>query len=117
MSFKIRTAVAYSIPNGRRGLMAWQPDIWTGDVRRVLYMRLVKGFGPLDDWEKTHSPGRNLDQQFEDFCAAFAKAVGAKSGEAVQIQIRFAMPETAKGSNWGRQAQTAILNKAAALEA
>ena len=97
--------------------MAWQPDIWTGDVRRVLYKRLVKEFGPLDKWEKTNSPGRNLDQQFDEFCDVFAKAVGAKSGEAVRIQIRFAMPETAKGSSWGRQVQTAILNKAAALEA
>jgi hypothetical protein len=34
----------------------------------------------------------------------------------VQHQIRFAMPETTKGSAWGRHAQTAILNKAAALE-
>lgn len=97
--------------------MAWQPEIWTGDVRRVLYGRLVKEFGPLDDWEKTNAPGRGLDQQFQQFCDDFAKAVGAKSGEAVQHQIRFAMPETTKGSHWGRQTQTAILNKAAALEA
>jgi hypothetical protein len=32
--------------------MVWQPDIWTGDVRRVLYKRLVKEFGPLDNWKK-----------------------------------------------------------------
>ncbi len=32
-------------------------------------------------------------------------------------QIRFAMPESERGSHWDRQAQTAILNKAAALEA
>jgi hypothetical protein len=42
--------------------------------------------------------------------------VGAESASAVKQQIRFAMPETTQGSNWRRQAQTAILNKAAALE-
>jgi hypothetical protein len=97
--------------------MVWQPDIWTGDVRRVLYKRIVKEFGPLEKWEKAHSPGRGLDQQFGEFCDAFAKAVGAKSGDAVQHQIRFAMPESSQGSNWDRHAQTAIMNKAAALEA
>ena len=97
--------------------MAWDPDIWTGDVRRVLYKQLVKNFGAYETWKKSSSPGSNLDKQFDEFCEAFARAVGAKSGEAVQHQIRFAMPETSKGSNWDRHAQTAILNKAAALEA
>src|SRR5271170_382211 len=98
--------------------MAWQPEIWTGDVRRVLYKRLVKEFGPLDKWGNPNSPGRGLDQQFHEFCDAFAKAVGAKSGEAVQHQIRFAMPESTEGSSWADgHVQTAIMNKAAALEA
>ena len=66
---------------------------------------------------KTASPGRELDAEFDSFCEIFAKAVGAKSGDAVKHQIRFALPETERGSTWGRQAQTAILNKAAALEA
>ena len=97
--------------------MAHHPDIWSGDVRRVLYKRLVQLFGPLDQWEKTNSPGRGLDDGFDEFCEAFARAVGAKSGDAVKHQIRFAMPETERGSTWERHAQTAILNKAAALEA
>jgi len=63
---------------------------------------------------KTSSPGR--DRGFEHFFEVFAKAVCAESASAVKQQIRFAMPETTQGSNWGRQAQTAILNKAAALE-
>ncbi len=96
--------------------MSHQPDIWTGDVRRVLYKRLVQEFGISGTWEKTSSPGRGLDKAFEEFCDMFAKVVGAKSGDAVKHQIRFAMPETEKGSNWGRHAQTAIMNKAAALE-
>jgi hypothetical protein len=57
-----------------------------------------------------------MDSSFSLFCEDFAKAVGAKSGGAVKQQIRFAFPETRSGSNWGRHAQTAILNKAAALE-
>jgi hypothetical protein len=76
----------------------------------------VEEFGPLDSWEKSNSPGRGLDQRFEQFCDDFAKAMGAKSGDAVQHQIRFAMPESHRGSKWDRHAQTAIMNKAAALE-
>jgi hypothetical protein len=97
--------------------MAHQPNIWTGDVRRLLYTRLVQLYGPSDKWEKTSSPGHGLDADFEKFCKIFAQAVGAKSADAVKHQIRFAMPETEHGSTWNRQAQTAILNKAAALEA
>jgi hypothetical protein len=97
--------------------MAHQPEIWTGEVRRVLYERLVQLFGPSDKWAKTGSPGRGLDADFDKFCEVFAQAVGAKSGDAVKHQIRFAMPETERGSTWERHAQTAILNKAAALEA
>lgn len=96
--------------------MTHLPKIWTGDVRRVLYRRLVQRFGPSEQWEKTSLPGRGLDNEFEKFCQAFATAVGADSASAVKHQIRFAMPETEKGSTWGRHSQTAILNKAAALE-
>lgn len=96
--------------------MSHQPDIWTGDVRRVLYKRLVQKFGPSDSWKKSNSPGGRLDKEFEKFCEVFASAVGAKSASAVKHQIRFALPESARGSTWGRHAQTAILNKAAALE-
>jgi hypothetical protein len=97
--------------------MAHTPEIWTGEVRRVLYKRLVQQFGPSDQWKKSGSPGGAPDSDFDEFCEAFARAVGAKSGDAVKHQIRFALPETEHGSNWGRHAQTAILNKAAALEA
>lgn len=97
--------------------MGWDPTIWTGDARRVLYKRLVDLFGPYIQWTKKSSPGRDRDADFWEFCEKFAAAVGAKSGKAVQHQIRFALPETERGSTWGRHAQTAILNKAAALEA
>jgi hypothetical protein len=93
-------------------------EIWTGDVRRVLYRRLVEQFGPFDKWERASSPGGGNDENFNQFCEDFARVVGAKSGEAVKHQIRFAMPESGSGSSYaGGHAQTAILNKAAALEA
>ena len=97
--------------------MAHQPNVWTGEARRLLYRRLVTLFGPLRNWRKSHSPGGTLDEDFVNFCEAYALAVGAKSGAAVKHQIRFAMPQSKSGSAWGRQSQTAILNKAAALEA
>lgn len=81
-----------------------------------LQERLVRLFGPSDVWEKSSSPGRGLDEAFDKFCEASAHVVGAKSGDAVKHQIRFAMPESERGSTWERHAQTAILNKAAALE-
>jgi hypothetical protein len=97
--------------------MAHEPAIWTGDARRLLYGRLVKLFGPYDQWKKTSSPGGGKDTEFDEFCDGFAKVVGANSGDAVKHQVRFALPETQSGSTWGGQKQNAILNKAAALEA
>lgn len=96
--------------------MAWTPDIWTGEVRRVLFARIVTQFGPYVEWKKKSSPGRGLDDAFNEFCDVFARAVGAKSGEAVKHQVAFALPSTSSGSTWKQQAQTAILSKAAALE-
>jgi hypothetical protein len=92
--------------------------IWTATVHRLLYARVVKLFGAYDKWEKKTSPGRGLDADYTAFCEAFAKVVGANSGEAVKHQIAFALPSTSNGSTWSRDhhAQVAILNKAAALE-
>lgn len=90
--------------------------IWSGEARRLLYRRLVEEFGPLDTWKKSNSPGRGRDAAFDEFCRAFAIVVGASSADAVKIQVRFAMPESNEGSLWEQQAQTAIANKAAALE-
>jgi hypothetical protein len=97
--------------------MAHNPAIWTGEIRRVLYSRLIQLFGSYSTWQKTSSPGGDQDAAFDEFCSAYAAAVGAKSGDAVKHQIRFALPESEHGSTWERHAQTAILNKAAALEA
>ncbi|MEO1475730.1 MAG: hypothetical protein AAFS13_05055 [Pseudomonadota bacterium] len=96
--------------------MAFKPTIWTSEARKLLYQRLVARFGPSSSWETTGSPGNGLDDAFEEFCIAFAAVVGAKSGDAVKHQIIFAMPELGEGSEWTRHAQTAILNKAYAME-
>lgn len=97
--------------------MAFQPYIWSSNARQLLFSRLTKLFGAASEWEYTHAPGRGLDEQFEEFCEAFATVVGAKSADAVKMQIRFAMPEMGTGSERDRHAQTAILNKAYAMEA
>jgi hypothetical protein len=91
-------------------------QIWSGEARRLLYRRLVEEFGRFEEWKKSNSPGGGRDAAFEGFCKAFATVVGASSPEAVKHQIRFAMPETDRGSVWEQQTQTAIANKAAALE-
>jgi hypothetical protein len=95
--------------------------IWTMEIRLVLYRRLVEQFGAIDKWKETSSPGGDRNKEFDQFCEDFARVVGAKSGDAVKHQIRFAMPESVRGSGsiWknGGHAPVAILNKAAALEA
>jgi hypothetical protein len=92
-------------------------QIWTGEIRRVLYQRLVQEFGPSWEWKRASSPGGDLDAKYETFCKVFAEAIGATSARAVEMQVRFALPESGDGSVWEGHAQTAILNKAAALEA
>jgi hypothetical protein len=98
-------------------MTTWNPEIWTGSVRRVLFELIVKKFGPYSTWEKAVMPGRNLDDDYKNFCDLFAQVVGAKSGMAVQQQIRFAIQLANSGSaTWKAQAQNAIMCKAAALE-
>ena len=90
--------------------------IWTEDNLRLLYEGLVRQFGPSKDWGGQTPANRN---EFERFCAAFAKKIGASSGGAVKMQIRFAVGNDGRNDhNWGPgQARTAILNMAAAFHA
>lgn len=46
-------------------------EIWTENVRRTLYERLVELFGPLDNWKKTSSPGGDQDQKYDEFCETY----------------------------------------------
>jgi hypothetical protein len=94
-----------------------QTVIWTDTARTLLYQRLLQRFGSYATWKNVSSPGAEFDDAFDEFCENFARVIGAKSGGAVKHQIRFALPETERGSTFGRHAQNAILNKAAALRA
>jgi hypothetical protein len=69
--------------------MTHQPDIWTGEVRRVLYARLVQLFGAYSVWTKTSSPGGEHDTTFNEFCNSFVLTVGARSG--VPLNSKFAL--------------------------
>jgi hypothetical protein len=95
------------------------PVVWTSARREHLYERLVSMFGPVTKWESpsTPAPGRGLNNSFDEFCEVFARRVGAKSGNAVKLQIRFAIHVHTTGYWVNGHAQAAILNKAAALKA
>ena len=93
------------------------PEIWTNAARELLFERLVRLFGPAKDWTSLSSPGRGFNDTFDEFCKAFARAIGAASGDAVKIQIRHAIYVNETGYWINGHAQAAILNKAAALKA
>lgn len=90
--------------------------IWTPAARQFLFEQLTEQFGPLSKWEASNKPGRGKDRAYDKFCEQFAKVVGANSGEAVKLQIRFGMP-TVGESSWEEQAQTAIHCLAASFQA
>lgn len=64
--------------------------IWTPEVLTLLFRRLVQLYGPHNTWEGPNAalPGRGRNQDFAKFCDAFAQAVGANSGEAVQWKVQ-----------------------------
>jgi hypothetical protein len=57
--------------------MAWQPNIWTGDVRRVLYKRLLADSPRMITWTKTSSPGGERDASFDEYCKMFQSQYSA----------------------------------------
>lgn len=85
--------------------MSMKDLIWTGEVRRMLYSRLVTLFGPHFDWPSKGGNGSQPSSdeairiQFREFLAAFALVIGAKSDEAVRQQINWAIqnPEETNG--------------------
>jgi hypothetical protein len=94
-----------------------QREIWTRPARDLLFQTLVKKFGPYSNWEKSGSPGNGRDAEFDEFCEAFSKSVGAKSADAVKHQIRFGSPVT-NASTWkDGHVRTAIFALASALDA
>jgi len=65
-------------------------DIWTIETTLVLYRQLMKRFGPHREWYRTSFP---YDKRFDydDFCEKFAAAHGAKSADAVKMQVGWAV--------------------------
>ena len=89
-------------------------QMWTLRILLFLYECLVSEFGPNDDWERSDSPGRGLDDRYEVFCKAIGELRNT-TGRAVQQQIAYAVSE--QDSYAKPQARLALLNKAAAYEA
>ena len=85
--------------------------VWTLGIRLRLFAQIVKLFGKLDSWEGYYPEDR---QKFDDFCESFAKIVGASSGKAVEMQIRFAV--TTQKSVEGSYIPTFLSCKTAAIE-
>jgi hypothetical protein len=92
--------------------------IWTLEVRQLLYRRLVEQFGPYNTWEQATLPGRGLNEDYREFCTSFAVTVGASSGQAVQLQIAYALTISPQQAAYLREVNigTTLLNKATAYE-
>jgi hypothetical protein len=74
--------------------------IWTPATSDMLFEQIVKRYGPYSDWERSNYPGRDLDQDYEEFRIAFAKVCNAKSEDAVGMAIMVAAkPKLAKDGN------------------
>lgn len=71
---------------------------WTDTAYKLLYEKLVKQFGAYETWEKTHSPGRGLDEKYKAFLEAFAIVVEAESARAVAHEVSF-IPQALSGEN------------------
>jgi hypothetical protein len=78
-----------------------------------LYHQIVKRFGPFKSWPNRSYPANK--GEFEKFCRSFADVVGAKSGRAVENQIRWATTKQSKIGN--SHMMTYLSNKMAALAA
>lgn len=94
-----------------------EENIWTSTARDLLFQQLVDRFGPYSEWALDHSPGRGLEDEFENFLIVFAELIGASSPLAVEMQIAFATPVTNRAEWRQGHVQAAILNIAAALNA
>jgi hypothetical protein len=90
--------------------------IWTPAAHELLYTELKKRFGPRSEWDSHSRPGRGLDRQYDEFCEAVHKAVGANSAQAVQHQIAFTQPISDKARWDPSHTRQAIQNLTWALE-
>src|SRR5271165_1554918 len=93
---------------------------WTQEMRRKLYSRLVKDFGPYHLWgTKTEPQGTKV--QFDEVLAELAKEFSKEAGRiilasAVQAQFNWATSSRKEIIDQSR-VRGFVLNKAAALDA
>ncbi len=64
--------------------------IWTDEALKFLFTMVVKHFGPHNKWKRERYP-EGKKEEYENFCNHFASVVKAKSGVAVEHQIRWAI--------------------------
>lgn len=86
--------------------------IWSAEAYDLLYKNLVKLFGPCNSWKTKIKPEDS--DGFDKFCKNFANSIGAKSGDAVFNQIRWAM--TNQESVSGSHIKVFLSNKTLALK-
>ena len=62
------------------------------DIRKILYIRLVKEFGPYKTWENSTFPSKDKKERYDKFLKRFADVVGGEwSIKDVQDQINYAI--------------------------
>jgi hypothetical protein len=72
---------------------------WTTAAELNLFERLTKTFGPHSKWEMQSRPGRELNQQYKEFCEAFGLVMGT-TGEAVSQRIDFVLQAVHHTARW-----------------
>ena len=75
-----------------------KPAIWTTKTRTMLYERLVQLFGPYTSWKEN---GIESSDDYKQFCAAFATAIGASPKHGVECQVRWAVTRQASTDSQG----------------
>jgi hypothetical protein len=92
---------------------------WTDEMRKKIYARLLKEFGPHREWAGSRSPIDQKDrfkQVLVELAADFSKQVGKTiKPSAVEQQMDWGITIQKKMVSKGH-VRTFILNKAAALE-
>ena len=88
--------------------------VWTQEMRRKMYSRIVAEIGRHQDWDEKIRPRKNR-QSYEQLLRELAEEFSGEA-TALQQQINFATTTQAQLSNQSH-IRSYILNKAAALEA
>lgn len=65
-------------------------DIWTIELTLLLYREIIKRFGKHRHWGMDSYPGL-YQTEYDRFCQDFADAHGAKSMDAVKMQVAWAI--------------------------